>query len=294
MTPLGFAVLLAIGADPQPAQIASPPSMCELGYCPPRVPPRWLPKSVVEQMRQKAEALTLVGKVPPGGPSFLYQPAFKEDYVIRLPARPYDLQPGDIALAADTSRFWTLMHHLAGTSHPTHSMIVFAMPDGRLAILEAGPHDTVKCRLLEAIPHLASYEAQGRVWVRRRKCPLTPMQSARLTEFCLGANCKDFALRRLAIQLTPLRNRGPIKTVFLGKPHGLDRDKYYCSELVCEACVYAGLLDAATTRPSATFPRDLFFGTCLNPYIRRHLPVMNCSWDAPARWTGHPIEIANP
>lgn len=294
MLPLGFAVMLAVGADPNPVSLPAAPTACDLGYCPPRVPPRWLPKSVVEQMRQKAAALNVVGKVPAGGPSFLYQPAFKEDYVIRLPARPYELQPGDIPLAADTSRFWTLMHHLAGTSHPTHSMIVFAMPDGRPAILEAGPHDTVKCRLLEAVPHLASYEAQGRVWVRRRTIPLTPMQSARLTEFCLAANCRDFALRRLAIQLTPLRNRGPIKTAFVGKPHGLERDSYYCSELVTEACVYAGLMDAATARPSATYPRDLFFGNSLNPYLHKHLRAMNCAWDAPARWTACPISVVNP
>jgi hypothetical protein len=289
MMPLGLVVLMTVGADPVPAVPPLPAADCVSGYCPPRVPPRWIPKSVVKQFQEKVDALQLAGKVPPGGPSFLYQPAYAEDFVLRLPARPYDLQPGDLAFAADTSPFWTLMHHLAGTSHPTHSMIVFAMPDGRPAILEGGPHDTLKCRILEAAPHLASYEAEGRVWVRRRKCPLTPMQSAKLTEFCLAANCRDFSLRRLAIQLTPLRARGPLKTPFMGKPHGLDRDAYYCSELMLEAMVYAGLADPATTRPSATYPRDVFFGDSKNPYLHRHLPEINKSWDAPARWTASPI-----
>jgi hypothetical protein len=282
MMPLALAVLM-VGADPAP---------CISGYCPPRTPPRWFPKRAAEQMKEKADALQYVGKVPPGGPSFLYQPAFAEDEIIRLPARPYELKPGDIAFSTDTSRLWLRLHNLAGTSHPTHSMVVFEMPDGRTAILEGGPHDTALCRILETVPHLASYEAEGRVWVRRRKCPLTPMQSALLTEFCLSANCRNFSMRRLALQLTPLRSRGPIKTVFMGKPRGLDREGYFCSDLICEALVYAGLMNAQTTRPGATYPRDLFFGTSKiskNPWLHFHLPEMNQSWDAPARWTGSPI-----
>jgi len=291
MTPLALTALL-FGVDPSPVP-ASPPPGYAVPYvpadCPPMAAPRWVPRSVVDEIRAKAAALKLAGKVPPGGPSYLYQPAFAEDFVIRGPARPYHVQPGDIVMAADTSRFWTLMHHLAGTSHPTHSMIVFALPDGRPAILEAGPHDTVKCRILEATPHMASYETEGRVWVRRRKCPLTPWQSARLTEFCLSVNCRDFALSRLALQLTPLRTRGPVRTVFMGKPRGADLKGYFCSELVVEACVYAGLMDPATARPSATYPRDLFFSGKLNPYLVRNMKAMDATWDPPARWTSCPI-----
>lgn len=285
MMQLVFAAL-TVGAEPAP--LAEQP-MCVSGYCVPRKPPWWFPKRATEQMTEAANALIVIGKVPPGGPSFLYQAAFAEDEIIRLPARDYELQPGDIVLSADGSKFWLRMHQLAGTSHPTHSMIAFAMPDGRVALCEGGPHDTAKCRLLEAIPHMASYEKEGRVWVRRRKCPLTPMQSARLTEFCLAVNCRDFAMKRLLVQLTPLRTRGPIRTAFVGRPQGLERESFFCSELVCEALVYAGLLDARTTRPSATFPRDIFFGDSLNPWLHVHLPKMNASWDAPARWTGSPI-----
>jgi hypothetical protein len=96
-------------------------------------------------------------------------------------------------------------------------------------------------------------------------------------------------LKKLAFQLTPLRTRGPLRTRFVGKPRGPDRDGYYCSELVVEACVYAGLMDARTARPSATYPRDLFFSSSKNPYLNRHLGAMDCSWDPPARWTGCPI-----
>jgi hypothetical protein len=226
------------------------------------------------------------GKPAPCG-SYLWRPAYCEDQVLRGPSRAYSLQPGDIIMSADGSVFWKLMHNLAGTSHPTHSMIAFRMPDGRMAILEGGPHDTLKCRVLDALPHLLSYENEGRVWIRARAVPLTAEQSARLTEFAMATDERRFALGRLAQQLTIFRTRGPLRTAIMGKPQGLERSSYFCSELVCEACVYAGILDARTTRPSATYPRDLFMDRSLNPYLNKHLKLAP-AWDPPARWTSNP------
>jgi hypothetical protein len=216
--------------------------------------------------------------------SFLYQPSYCLDYVLRGPAVPYCPQPGDIMLATDGSTFWKLAHNLAGTSHPTHSGIAFRRPDGSMAILEGGPHDTLRCRALDAVPHLHSYEAEGRVWIRRRAVPLTDDQSCRLTEFALATDGKRFAIGRLGVQLTVFRTRGPLRTEFVGKPHG-NRNSYFCSELVTEACVAAGLLDAATARPSATYPRDLFMDRSLNPYLNKTLKLAP-AWDPPARWSG--------
>ncbi len=212
--------------------------------------------------------------------AFLYQPSYEEDAVLRLPARPYKPQPGDIMLAADGSTFWLIMHKLAWTSHPTHSGIIFQRSDGTMAVLEGGPHDTLKCRALDALPHLASYEAEGRVWIRRRATPLTEEQSARLTEFACSADGKRFAIVRLGQQLTVLRPRGPVKTFFFGKPHGIERSSYYCSELVMEALVYAGAVDAETARPAATYPRDLFMDRSMNIYLNKHLKLAPC-WDPP-------------
>jgi hypothetical protein len=115
---------------------------------------------------------------------------------------------------------------------------------------------------------------------------LTPEQSCRLTAFALAQDGKRFALARLAGQLTPFRSRGPLRTWFVGGPHG-DRRGYFCSELVCEACVAAGLLQPERTRPAATYPHDLFYGRSLNPFIDRHLDV-NAGWEPPARWTDCP------
>jgi hypothetical protein len=283
MMPLCLVALCAIGGDPQPYPYPDAPPRT-----PPVVPEKrypLVPNFVVERMKAKVANLAFFGSgkpVPPG--SYLWQPSYQEDQILRAPTRPYIPQPGDIVMSADGSKFWKLMHNLAGTSHPTHSMIVFAMPDGRPAIIEGGPHDTLKCRVLDALPHMFSYEADGRVWVRRRACPLTPEQSARLTEFALKVDGRDFAIGRLGGQLTPFRTRGPIRTAFVGKPQGIDRDNYYCSELVAEACVYAGLMDPRTTRPSATYPRDLFMDRSLNPWLNKHLKLAP-AWDPPARWT---------
>ncbi len=163
---------------------------------------------------------------------------------------------------------------------PNGSAIVFARPDGSMAILEAGPNDCLWVRTLDLIPHLQEYATAGRVWIRRRCVPLTPEQSARLTEFALAQDGKRFALGRLGAQLTPFRHRGPIRTYFVGKPCG-DRQRWFCSELVTEACVAAGLLDPERSRPSATYPHDLFYGRSYNLFINSHLDI-NAGWYPPA------------
>lgn len=283
MTPLCLVTLCAIGADPAPYPYPSSPPLTPPYTAERRV--AFFLKPIEKRVRERVAQLAFFGAGRPApAASFLWQPSYQEDQVLRAPTRAYTPQAGDIVMSADGSFFWKLMHNLAGTSHPTHSMIVFQMPDGRMGIIEGGPHDTMKCRVLDALPHMLSYEAEGRVWVRRRACPLTPEQSARLTEFALAVDGREFAIRRLARQLTPFRTRGPVRTFFVGKPHGIDHDSYYCSELVTEACVYAGLMDPRTARPSATYPRDLFMDHSPNLYLNRHLKLAP-AWDPPARWT---------
>ena len=218
--------------------------------------------------------------------SFLYQPAFCIDHALRAPAVAYLPQPGDIMLRLDRSIFWRVTHYMALAFDPNGSAIVFARPDGSLAVLEAGPNDTQWVNSLDLLPHLRGYADVGRVWIRKRKVPLTKEQSCRLTAFAMAQEGKRFALIRLAGQLTLLRSRGPIRTHFVGTPRG-DKGSYFCSELVCESCVAAGLLDPERTRPSATYPHDLFYGKSFNPFINKNLDV-NCHWHPPARGTCNP------
>lgn len=233
-------------------------------------------------------ATTLLATNPgDGSSSYLCRPAYRIDDVLRLPQEAYIAQPGDIMLCTDRDCFWQLTFNLAGTGHPHHSGIVIQRPDGRLAVLEAGPHDTTHIEITDWEEHLKSYEAEGPVWVRRRKTPLTDQQSAWLTEFAYRQEGKRFALVRLGAQLTPFRSRGPLRTYFMGGPHGPDRWSYFCSETVLEACVYAGLLDPKTTRPCATYPRDMFFDDSPNLFLKKHFTLAPC-WEPPARWTSFP------
>jgi hypothetical protein len=222
------------------------------------------------------------GNLPAPEISFLYEPAYRLDCYLRGQPRAYLPQPGDIMMYTDDNRFWTITHNLALAFQPHGSGIVVERPDGSLGILEAGPNDTLFVRILDVLPHLCEYEAKGPVWIRRRRTPLTPEQCACLTEFAMRQEGKRFALIRLGGQLTLLRTRGPLRTYFVGKPHG-DRDSYFCSELVTETCVAAGLIDAHTARPAATYPHDLFFDHSLNLYLNRHFSLA-CGWEPPARW----------
>jgi hypothetical protein len=220
--------------------------------------------------------------------SYLWRPAYCLDDVLRGPAVPYVPQPGDLFLATDRALWSRAGHWLAGGAGVHHSAILFQRRDGRVGLLEAGPFYSVRVEVLDPLDHVREHVGKGdRVWIRRRCLPLTPEQTARLTAFAEAQEGKSFAILRLLRQLTPFRSRGPVRTAFLGRSHG-ERQRYFCSELVLEACLAAGLLDPDTTRPAATYPRDLFFGRSKNPYLDKHLNLEEAGWCPPARWTGCP------
>jgi hypothetical protein len=226
------------------------------------------------------------------GVGYLYQTVSKPDDVVQGPAHSYVPQPGDIFLSTDQLWIARIGHKLAGASSPHHSGLIIMGPDGTPCTLEAGPHDTLFVRVLGMKENLGQYEDEGEtIWIRRRKTPLTPEQSQRLTEFAMKQDGKLFAWGRVIGQLTPFRSRGPW-TEWVGGPHGGDRISYFCSELACETLVYAGLLDPARTRPAATYPCDLFYGASSNDFINEHLDI-NKYWDAPAPWSRGPRAVAD-
>jgi hypothetical protein len=223
---------------------------------------------------------------------FLYQPAYSVDRLPRPPATPYSPKPGDLLLLSDPTPVYTLLYALAGTGRPGHGGLVVALPDGRLGVLEAGWNDTTWTRVTPLEWRLNEYP--GTVWVRERLVPLTPDQSARLSEFAALAADRRYGMARFAGQLTPFRGRGPLRTFVVGRPIGPGR-RYHCAQALVEALVYAGLADARTTRPAATYPQDLFFDDSRNPYLRRHPPLAAGGWQVPALWTrcpGGPCQTA--
>jgi hypothetical protein len=221
--------------------------------------------------------------------SYLYQPSYCLDDVLRSPAVAYAPQPGDIFLATTDSWLMRRGHQLAGAASPHHSGIVFARPDGSLALLEAGPHNTAYVSGLDVFDHLHWYEGH-QVWMRQRRVPLTPEESARLTAFATPKVGLPFASLRLIGQVTPFRSRGPIRTWFFGGPHG-ERRNYFCSELVVECLVAAGLIDPACARPAATYPRDLFCDRSPNWFLNAKFSLSG-GWYPPARWTDCSVSTA--
>jgi hypothetical protein len=219
--------------------------------------------------------------VPSESPhGYLYQPAYDLNLVARLPAERYEPKPGDILLFSDTNLLWTFVYRIALTGKPGHSGVVVRMPDGRLGVLEAGYNDTTWTRVTELDYRINEYH--GSVWVRQRQAPLTPQQERRLTEFAAAADGSRYALSRFVLQLTPLRSRGPLRTFVMGKPKGIGR-RSFCAEETVEALVYAGVIDAETARPSATYPQDLFYDRSRNIYLDHHPPIAS-GWAPPRLW----------
>jgi len=214
----------------------------------------------------------------------LYQPAFCTDDALRPPAEPYVPQAGDIFLATDYRPLLQFGHWLAGAKDLHRSGIVIALPDGSMALAEAGPFEAVEVCISELMPQLCCYTDKEKVWIRRRCVPLTPEQSEKLTDFAIRQCGKRFAKWRMLAQCWPLRSRGHLRTFFIGGPHG-DRVSYFCSEFVVEACVAAGVLDPARTRPAATYPCDLFYAKSCNLFLRLRFDCeLNAGWCPPARW----------
>ena len=79
-------------------------------------------------------------------------------------------------LRLDNNKFWRVTHYMALAFDPNGSGIVFRRPDGSLAILEAGPNDTLWCRTLDL---LLSTPAQvcGEVMLPIRQCLMSRQRS---------------------------------------------------------------------------------------------------------------------
>jgi hypothetical protein len=193
----------------------------------------------------------------------------------REEAVPYLPSEGDLIFYDDHNPTWTALFQMAGTGPPLHMGIVVRRADGSLAVLEAGPDDTVWVKLLPLAPRLHQFWAdfKGEITIRRCKRTLDREKSAALTKFAEAQVGKRYAVLRLLAQGTWLRARGPLEA-WAGATH-LDRDAWFCSELAVAACTVAGLLDGKKVRANATYPRDLVDN-------RRH--HLGAAWEDVAEW----------
>jgi hypothetical protein len=195
--------------------------------------------------------------------------------VSRAKAAPYVPSEGDLIFYDDHNPTWNALFQLAGTGPPLHMGIVVKRSDGSLAVLEAGPDDTVWVKLLPLFPRLHQFRAdfKGEITIRRCKVHLDREKSAALTKFAEAQEGKRYAVLRLVAQGTWLRARGPLEPWTAATR--LDRDAWFCSELAVAAGSVAGLIDGKKVRANATYPRDLVDN-------RRH--DLRATWEEAAEW----------
>jgi hypothetical protein len=212
-----------------------------------------------------------------------WQPAYSVDRQERQPLEAYNPQPGDIFLYSHTNTMWTTLYVIARAGAvPGHSGMVVKMANGELGILEAGYNDKPWTKTTPLVSRFDDYK--GTIWIRKRITPLSEEQSCLISQFASQLEDRFYAVGRFALQLTQIRTRGYFRTAFMGKPKGLE-GRYMCAECILEALVYAGLLPKETTRPSATFPIDMFYDASTIPYINKHLNLYNAGWEKPVLWT---------
>ncbi len=178
----------------------------------------------------------------------------------QLQVIPYFPQPGDLLLYDCLNPKITLAFKMVGSGTPMHSAIVIARPEGTPAILEVGPNSTPRAftqvAIVPVLPRLASYP--GSILMRRPRQPLSGQQSADLTRFALAQEGKDFAVGRLALQITPFHCRYGLRHLLFARTT-LDRDKWVCSENTVAAATIAGLMDPRVHFANAMYPRDLTY-----------------------------------
>ncbi len=193
---------------------------------------------------------------------------------MRAHAQPYRPQPGDIALYDDFNPLFHFIFKLAKTSPPTHAAMVIAGADGKPALLElTGPKVlTSRVLIMDVDARFSSYP--GIVMVRKIRQPLTEEQSRDLTQFAQAQAGKPFAWPRVALQATPFCPRFGLRKELFGHTY-LNRDRWYCSELVVAGCATAKILDGKSCCANATYPRDLAVDQVLD---------LSAKYHPPARW----------
>ncbi len=196
---------------------------------------------------------------------------------VEVRTEAYIPHEGDILIFTYNHVLWRMLYELAGSGPPFHAGVIVRLPDGRLATLEAGPTDNWRVYLMTLPTRFPAYE--GRIWVRQLKQPLTAEESARLTEFATNQTEKSFAFGRVLLGATFFRPRGEWGRELFGTT-SLDRDAWFCSELVVAAAVAAGRIERDSIPANGIYPRDLFLDQPVD---------FSPTWDAPLLWTAQPI-----
>ena len=138
---------------------------------------------------------------------------------------PYEPQPGDLVFFDDYKSHWMVLYKMVGSDRPHHAALVFRKADGEFATVEAGPNDTLHCRVLPLLPRLQEF--QGTLHIRRVKTPISKEREDALTHWAMEQDGKRYAFWRLLLQGTPVRTRQPLRKEWFGATY-TDRGAYLC------------------------------------------------------------------
>jgi hypothetical protein len=214
--------------------------------------------------------------------SYLVRKECGPDGIVRTVVEPYTPCEGDLVLFDDHSKMWLILYKCVGSAPPSHAGIVVKLPDGRPALLESGPDDGKLAGyyvcLIDAPSRLDCFN--GSLYIRRLRQPLTPQQSACLTEFALNQVGKRYALCRLLLQATPCRCRAPLRRQLFGATY-MDRSHWLCAELAIAAGTSCGLFDPKIHKANSMYPLDLY---------EDHRYDISATYYPPAEWTSQPSE----
>lgn len=179
--------------------------------------------------------------------------------------RPHTFEPkeGDLIFFTKDTLLYALIYPLARTFHPFHSGIVVRRVTGELAVLEDGAENW-RAGTLQPLPDRLHHEyenGKARIWVRKITTPLTLEQSRALTAFAEGQIGRPFCsvgrLARMTIPGRPAPRSYP------------DQPTWFCSEIVAQAMLSAGLFPPDRVRPERVTPYELMRdrkGVNLTPY----------------------------
>ena len=173
------------------------------------------------------------------------------------PPQPYTPREGDMVFFDDHSPIWNVLFVWAGTGPPLHMGIVVKRYNGALAIIEAGPDDSIWVTIQAVAPRLRQFDKDfhGTITIRRCKKDLSRERSKALTAFAEAQEGKMYAVIRLLLQGTPFRSRGFLRELFFAGTV-LDRWSWICSELVVAAGTVADLFPARV-KANVTYPQDI-------------------------------------
>jgi hypothetical protein len=149
-----------------------------------------------------------------------------------------------------------VLYKMVGSDGPYHAALVFRKSDGEFATAEAGPNDTLHCRVLALTPRLQEFP--GTIHIRRVKAPLAKDREETLANWAQAQEGKRYALGRLLLQATPVRCRGPVRRDLFGATY-TDRSSYMCAELAVAGGTVVGLFDSAKQPGNAIYPRDIIY-----------------------------------